>query len=104
MLFNTTDFAIFFCIVLAVYWLVWKWRNAQNLVLLAASGYFYFCFRHSLPIYLYCVIGAGYLSGILINMLNEKSKRKAVLVCSIIIIGAGLTYIKYSGLIFGNIP
>ena len=104
MLFNTTDFAIFFCVTLAVYWLVWKWRTAQNIVLLLASGYFYYCFRSSLPVYLYCVIGAGYFSGILINAIGEQSKRKAVLACSIVLIGAGLTYIKYSGLIFGNIP
>ena len=104
MLFNTTDFAIFFCVVLIIYWLCRKWRNVQNGILLVASAYFYYCFRSSLPVYLYCIICAGYISGIIINAQSEIHKRKTVLICAIVIIGAGLTYIKYSGLLFGNIP
>jgi alginate O-acetyltransferase complex protein AlgI len=104
MLFNTQDFAIFFSVFIVGYWLCFKWRDVQNLVLLAGSGYFYYCFRHSLPVYLYTIIGLGYLSAILISRTDEKEKKKLTLICSVVLIGAGLTYTKYSGLLFGSIP
>ncbi len=104
MLFNTQNFAIFFSIFLVGYWLCYKWKNVQNLVLLLGSGYFYYCFRNSLPVYLYTLIITGYFSAILIDRIEEKKKKKLLLVCSLILIGAGLTYTKYSGFLFGSIP
>ena len=104
MLFNTQEFTIFFSVFIVAYWLCFKWRNIQNLVLLAGSGYFYYCFRHSLPYYLFTLIVLGYFSAILISRIEEKRKKKLLLTCSVVMIGAGLTYTKYSGLLFGNIP
>ena len=116
MLFNTKDFAIFFIIVLALYWLSFKWKNARNLLLVAGSWYFYYCFRgkaqhgikiplyYSLPVYLFVIICIGYAAAILISKAEEKRKRKTLLIFSVVLIGLGLTYTKYSGLIFGNIP
>ncbi len=104
MLFNSQAFAIFFCIVLAIYWLCWKWRNVQNIILLAANGYFYSRLHYTFPIYLFCLICVGYLSALLISKQENKSKRKTVLIVGITVLGFGLAYIKYSGLILGNIP
>lgn len=103
MLFNTKDFAIFFAIILAVYWLVWHWKQVRNVFLLAASGYFYYRFRNTLPIYLYSIIGVSYLSALVMSRIDEKSKRKPLLIATIVILGLGLAYIKYSGLLLGNI-
>ncbi len=103
MLFNTTDFGIFFCIVLVIYWLAWKWRIVQHIILLVASGYFYYRFHYSLPIYLYCMISVGFAFGLIIDVQADATKRKTALTFGICILGLGLTYIKYSGLILGNI-
>lgn len=104
MLFNTKDFAIFFLIVLVVYWLVWKWRNVQNIVLLAANWYFYNHLHYTFPLYLLGMILVGYTTAQLIDGQENQKTRKTILVAGICILGFGLTYIKYSGLILGNIP
>ena len=104
MLFNSQNFAVFFCITLFIYWLFWKWRNVQNLILLAANWYFYNKLHYSFPIYLLGIICVGYLSAILISKQENVSKRKATLITGITVLGFGLAYIKYSGLILGNIP
>ena len=62
MLFNTLDFAKFFCIVLLVYWLVWRWRTVQNVILLAASWYFYNHFHSYIILYLVSLITVSYSS------------------------------------------
>jgi alginate O-acetyltransferase complex protein AlgI len=104
MLFNTTDFAIFFAVVLAVYWLVRKWRNLQNLVLLGGSYYFYNNLHYTFPIYLLAMITVAYTFGRLIDRREEQRSRETLLIIGICLLGFGLTYIKYSGLILGNIP
>ncbi len=103
-LFNTKDFALFFAIILAVYWLVWRWQHVRNVFLLLASGYFYYRFRNTLPFYLYSIIGVSYLSGLVMSRTAPQGKRKALLTATIVILGLGLAYIKYSGLLLGNIP
>ena len=103
MLFNTKEFAIFFIIILAIYWLVWRWRSVQNLILLAGSWYFYNHLHSSFPLYLLAMISVGYTSAILIGRQEDQKKRKTLLIIGICILGFGLTYIKYSGLILGNI-
>ena len=110
MLFNTENFVIFFSIFIVAYWTCFKWRDVQNLVLLAGSGYFYYCFRPtapfywSLPFYLYVLIIIGYFSALLIDKTEEQHKKKLVLISSLVLIGAGLVYTKYSGLLFDKIP
>lgn len=103
MLFNTLQFAYFFIIVLGLYWAVWRWRNIQNLVLLAANFYFYNILHYTFPLYLMGMITAGYCFATVINAQSNPVRRKAILVAGITTLGFGLTYIKYSGLILGNI-
>ena len=104
MLFNSTDFAIFFAIVLVAYWLCYKWKNVQNLVLLAANWYFYNNLHWSFPLYLLGMITVGYIAATLIGTNDNQRSRKTILIIGICLLGFGLTYIKYSGLILGNIP
>lgn len=103
MLFNTLQFAYFFIIVLGLYWAAWRWRNIQNLVLLAANFYFYNKLHYTFPLYLMGMITAGYCFATVINAQSNPVRRKAILVAGITTLGFGLTYIKYSGLILGNI-
>ncbi|MCF8450056.1 MAG: hypothetical protein K9G49_09330 [Taibaiella sp.] len=103
MLFNTLQFAYFFAVILVLYWAVWKWRNIQNLVLLAANFYFYNKLHYTFPLYLIGMITTGYCFATFINSQNNPARRKAILVAGICILGFGLTYIKYSGLILGSI-
>ncbi len=104
MLFNTLDFAKFFCLVLLVYWLVWRWRTVQNVFLLAASWYFYNHFHSYIIIYLVSLITVSYSSALWMDKIQDPKKRKNLLIVTICILGLGLSYIKYSGLILGNIP
>ncbi len=103
MLFNTPDFALFFAIVLVVYWLVYRWQNTRSVVLLAGSWYFYNKLHYTFPLYLLGMIAVGYTTAILIEQARAHNKRN-ILIGGIVVLGFGLTYIKYSGLILGNIP
>lgn len=103
MLFNTIEFAYFFAIVLVVYWLVHRWRDVRNLVLLGANWYFYNNLHYTFPFYLLGMITVGYLFARAIESQEKQGTRKAILTVGIVILGFGLTYIKYSGLILGNI-
>jgi len=104
MLFNTQNFAIFFAATLVVYWLFYKWRNVQNLILLTANTYFYYNFHQSLPVYLTILIGISYCSALIIDSIEDPKLKKAALGITICLQGLGLLYIKYSNLILGNIP
>lgn len=104
MLFNTSDFAIFFLIVFALYWLTGRWPRVQQLVLLAANYYFYHNLHYSFPFYLLGMILVGYAAARWVDVQEEQQRRKRILVAGIVVLGFGLTYIKYSGLILGNIP
>ncbi|MES2702984.1 MAG: MBOAT family O-acyltransferase [Bacteroidota bacterium] len=103
MLFNTIEFAGFFGIILVLYWALWKKRDLQNLVLLAGGWYFYNKLHYTFPLFLAGMIAVGYLFGRLIHAQEDIKKRKPILVAGIVLLGFGLTYIKYSGLILGNI-
>ncbi len=104
MLFNTSDFAIFFLIVFALYWLTGRWPRVQQLVLLGANYYFYHNLHYSFPFYLLGMILVGYAAARWLDAQEEQQPRKRILVAGIVVLGFGLTYIKYSGLILGNIP
>ena len=103
MLFNTKEFALFFAIVLAVYWLLFKWRTLQNIVLLVASMYFYAQLHYSFPIYLSALILISYSFAVAVERNENPGQRKALLVAGLCVISAGLVYTKYSTLFFSNI-
>jgi D-alanyl-lipoteichoic acid acyltransferase DltB (MBOAT superfamily) len=104
MLFNSQNFAIFFPVVLAIYWLCYRWYRLQMLLLLAANYYFYFNFHKTFPIYLTVLILATYGTGLLLERMEGQQARKILLTAIVALLGAGLLYLKYSGLLLGNIP
>ena len=104
MLFNSKEFAIFYCVLLGLYWLLWGRRNLQNILILIGNWYFYNKLHYTFPIYLLGIITVGYSCGFLLNAQSEKRKKKPILIGGIVLLGFGLAYLKYSGLILGNIP
>lgn len=76
----------------------------QKLVLLAANYYFYHNLHYTFPFYLLGMILVGYVAARWLDAQAQQHRRKRILVAGIVVLGFGLTYIKYSGLILGNIP
>jgi alginate O-acetyltransferase complex protein AlgI len=102
MYFNSEEFAIFFAVILALFWLVRKRRDAQNLILLVGSMFFYSRLHYSFPIYLAVLISISYLFGRMIQQQENERKRKFWLIGSLVVLSAGLIYTKYSGFILGS--
>ncbi len=103
MLFNTKDFALFFAIVLAAYWLLFKWRTLQNMIVLAASMYFYAQLHYSFPIYLSALIIISYGFALAVERSEHAGQRKALLVVGLCIISAGLVETKYLAFVINQL-
>ncbi len=103
MLFNTKEFALFFAVVLAVYWLLFKWRTLQNILLLGASMYFYSQLHFSFPIYLSALVIISYCFAAAIEKNKKPRQRKALLTIGLCIISAGLIYTKYIIALFNQL-
>lgn len=103
MLFNSSEFGIFFAIVTALFWLLHKNRNAQNLILLVGSLFFYAWLHYTFPIYLMVLVSASFLLAKLIARQTNDRRRKLWLIVAVSILSLGLVYTKYSGFILGNI-
>ncbi|MCW3160405.1 MBOAT family O-acyltransferase [Chryseobacterium oryctis] len=93
MLFNSIAFLIFLPIVFILYWCVFnKNYKFQNILLLAASFYFYGCWDWRFLFLLMFSIGLDYFSGIQIE--NSKTKRQAT-IWLIISIGINLGFLGF---------
>lgn len=104
MFFNTLEFGIFFAVVAVLTWAVSRNMQARNLVLLAASMFFYGMLHYTFPIYLAVVVGISYLMGRLIEKQQHERKRKWLLISALSVLSAGLVYTKYSDFILSGIP
>lgn len=95
MLFNSLSFALFFPIVLILYWSLRKNLKFQNILLAVASCFFYACWDWRFLFLLLFSIGLDYLSGIKIE--NSKNNREATfwLTLSIVINLGFLGFFKY---------
>lgn len=103
MLFNSTEFGIFFAVVLVLNWLVRNNIHVRNLVLLACSMFFYAMLHYSFPIYLLALIAISFTMGKAIAKQQKERKRKLLLLLALVVLSAGLIYTKYSGFVLGNI-
>ncbi|WP_312389439.1 MBOAT family O-acyltransferase [Chryseobacterium sp.] len=93
MLFNSIAFLIFLPIVFILYWCVFnKNYKFQNMLLLAASFYFYGCWDWRFLFLLMFSIGLDYFSGIKIE--NSKTKREAT-IWLVISIGINLGFLGF---------
>ena len=82
MLFNSFQFLIFFPIVVLLYYsLPHKWRW---LLLLAASYYFYMCWKAEYLILIIFSTMVDYFAGLQMGKTNDKRKRKKYLVISLV--------------------
>src|SRR3954462_6364693 len=94
MLFNSIDFAIFFPIVVALYFLApQRWRTG---VLLAASCYFYMAFIPKYILILLVTIVIDYFAGMYIERVEGRAKF-ALLWLSIVSTCIVLFVFKYLG-------
>ena len=96
MLFNSIDFAIFLPIVFVLYWFVFnKNIKVQNMLLVVASYFFYslWDWRFLFLILLSTII--DFYVGKLLAKKSNKTKRKALLVSSLVINISFLGFFKY---------
>jgi D-alanyl-lipoteichoic acid acyltransferase DltB (MBOAT superfamily) len=96
MLFNSFSFAIFLPIVFLLYWFVFnrslKW---QNMLLLAASYFFYSCWDWRFLFLLAFSTFLDYFSGLAIHNSSGLNKRKIWLAISVVINLGFLAFFKY---------
>ncbi len=104
MLFNSTEFGVFFAIVLAINWLVSGNLPVRNLVLLACSMLFYGMFHYSFCLYLGVLIVLSYGAARIIAGIEQENKRFAMLVTTSVLLSVGLLYTKYSSFLLSGIP
>jgi alginate O-acetyltransferase complex protein AlgI len=100
MLFNSLEFAIFFPVVTAIYFMLsQRWRVH---FLLAASCFFYMAF---IPIYILILavtILIDYVAGIYLDRIQDPKKRKTLLWVSILSTCAVLFVFKYFNFFIGS--
>ena len=96
MLFNSISFAIFLPIVFFLYWFVFRNKfRLQNIMLLAASFFFYACWDWRFLFLLMFSIVLDYVSGLKIEKSSTKSSAKFWLTLSIGINLGFLGFFKY---------
>jgi D-alanyl-lipoteichoic acid acyltransferase DltB (MBOAT superfamily) len=98
MLFNSFAFAIFLPIVFALYWcLQRKGVQIQNILLLAASYFFYGCWDWRFLGLVAASSAVDYLIGIGLDSTDDSRRRKALLWTSIVVNLGVLGFFKYYG-------
>jgi D-alanyl-lipoteichoic acid acyltransferase DltB (MBOAT superfamily) len=93
MLFNSYPFAYFFLILLPTYWLLP--HRAQNLLLLAASYFFYSCWDPRFLILLILSTAVDWACGLAVDRIETPGKRKAFVTLSMALNLGMLGYFKY---------
>ena len=101
MLFNSFEFLVFLPIVFLLYWLVFKGRQTQNVLIVVASYVFYGWWALRFLVLIFITTQLSYLSGLLI----EKYRDKAKWICGAnIAINIGiLCYYKYVNFFADNL-
>lgn len=100
MLFNSWQFAAFFALVFAVYWMLPQ--RFKLVALLVASYWFYMSAGIKYVLILILTTAISYWAALAIERKEEKAK-KAVLVFSVVTCFVGLAVFKYSNFLLDNI-
>jgi alginate O-acetyltransferase complex protein AlgI len=103
MTFNSTEFAIFFTLVLAAYWLLKSKFALQNLLLLTANYIFYGWWNWRFLLILAIISAVSFFGGIFIEKSREEKNRKLILWSCIFLIGSTLAVLKYYNFFVGSV-
>jgi alginate O-acetyltransferase complex protein AlgI len=95
MRFNTYAFALFFAALLPSYWLLRKWRPAQNVLLLAAGYYFYACWNPKFLSLLILSTVVDHACGLWLARVESPRARKSILALSVVLNLGMLGLFKY---------
>lgn len=107
MLFNSLDYAIFFPVVVFLYFIFPK--KVRIYWLLAASYYFYMSWNRKYGLLLLFTTAVTYFDGIILNRLEQqennesKQKEKIVVFSSVVVNIALLIYFKYTNFIIESV-
>jgi alginate O-acetyltransferase complex protein AlgI len=93
MLFNTFHFAYFFAILFPLYWLLP--HKPQNLLLLAASYYFYACWDARFLVLLILSTAMDYACGLAVDRIEAPVRRRLFVALSMALNLGMLGYFKY---------
>ncbi len=93
MLFNTFQFAYFFAALFPIYWLLP--HRPRNLLLLAASYYFYSCWDRRFLWLLFLSTAMDYACGLAVDRIEAPRKRKLFVALSMALNLGMLGYFKY---------
>ncbi len=95
MRFNSYAFALFFAAFLPAYWLLRKWRPAQNVLLLAASYYFYSCWNPKFLSLLILSTVVDFACGLWLGRVENPRQRRSILALSMVLNLGMLAFFKY---------
>ncbi len=95
MRFNSYAFALFFAALLPAYWLLRKWRPAQNVLLLGAGYYFYACWNPRFLSLLILSTVVDYACGLWLGRVNSPRRRRSILALSMVLNLGMLGFFKY---------
>lgn len=95
MFFNSIDFAVFFPIVFTIYWLLSKNLTLRNVFILIASYFFYGCWNWKFLMLIITSSIVDYIIGRYIMKSTSKSKKKVLLIVSLMVNLGILFYFKY---------
>jgi len=96
LLFNSGTFAIFLCIVFALYWSITSWHvRAQNLLIVCASYLFYAWWDWRFLALIWVSTGIDYYVGTRLAVSERASSRKLLLALSLVVNLGILGYYKY---------
>ena len=77
MLFNSLSFALFFPLIFLLYWFATKGKlKSQNLLLLAASYFFYACWDYRFLFLLMFSTGLDYFTGLKMSEAKNKASKR----------------------------
>ena len=93
--FNSYAFALFFAALLPAYWLLRKWRPAQNVLLLAAGYYFYACWNPKFLSLLILSTVVDYACGLWLDRVENPRGRRGILALSMALNLGMLGFFKY---------
>src|SRR5689334_11645564 len=95
MLFNSYAFALFFAVLFPTYWLLARWRRAQNVLLLGAAYYFYSRWDARFLSLLILSTAMDYACGLWVAREEDPRRRKAVVALSMALNLGLLGFFKY---------